>query len=61
MGCGTGRKKVVSQFKTKEHKELYESIAVIGILALLSYVRILFLHNVFEDDNCWLLYVYAIY
>lgn len=48
-----------SQFGTKEYKELYSSIALIGILAILSYGRILFLHNIFEDDNCWLLSVYA--
>ena len=48
-----------SQLKIKEFKELYASIAVIGILAILSYGRILFLHNIFEDDNCWLLSVYA--
>ncbi len=32
---------------------------IIGSLALLSYVRILLLLNVFEDDNAWLLSVYA--
>ena len=57
--CGTGRKNVSSQLKIKEYKELYTSIAVIGILVILSYGRILFLHNIFEDDNCWLLSVYA--
>lgn len=48
-----------SQPRTKEYKELYASIALIGILAVLSYGRILFLHNVYEDDNCWLLSIYA--
>lgn len=32
---------------------------IVGSLALFSYTRILFLQNVFEDDNAWLLSVYA--
>ncbi len=32
---------------------------IIGSLALLSYIRILLLLNVFEDDNAWLVSVYA--
>lgn len=48
-----------NQLRTKEYKELYASITLIGILAILSYGRILFLHNIFEDDNCWLLSIYA--
>ena len=50
---------MIDQFRAKENKELYTSIALVGILAILSYGRILFLHNVYEDDNCWLLSVYA--
>lgn len=50
---------MIDQLRAKENKELYTSIALVGILAILSYGRILFLHNVYEDDNCWLLSVYA--
>lgn len=32
---------------------------LISVLAILSYSRILFLQDVFEDDNAWLLSVYA--
>lgn len=50
---------MIDQLRAKENKELYTSIALVGILAILSYGRILFLHNVYEDDNCWLLSIYA--
>ncbi len=50
---------MTNQLKTEEHKELYIPIALIGILAVLSYGRLLFLQGIFEDDNCWLLSVYS--
>lgn len=47
----------ITKILKKQKPDIFSLIIV--SLALLSYVRILLLLNVFEDDNAWLLSVYA--
>ena len=42
-----------------QQKEIPFAKTFIAILAVLAYGRIYFLRDVFWDDNCWLLSVYA--
>lgn len=50
-------KQLITKILKKQKLEIPP--VLISVLAILSYTRILFLHDIFEDDNAWLLSVYA--
>lgn len=66
MGCGA-KERVTTRLKKQASRFAYFPEAqnpdlfplFIALIAVLSYGRILFLRDVFWDDNCWLLSVYA--
>ena len=66
MGCGA-KERVTTQLKKQSSRFAYFPEAqhldlfplFIALIAVLSYGKILFLRDVFWDDNCWLLSTYA--
>lgn len=51
-------KQLITKTLKKQKLEI-PPVLIISVLAILSYVRIIFLQDVFEDDNAWLLSIYA--
>lgn len=51
-------KQLITKTLKKQKLEI-PPVLIISVLAILSYARIIFLQDVFEDDNAWLLSIYA--